>query len=176
MNPTGMNPDTNISSHPRSPAADVSERAINQPRPTSTNSHNEKANNATTAGPATRSAKPPSKNNNVISFTLNWICVVLTVAATIVFGIWAPLSYRATADGNRDNNEVQSSMMQQVMTANSIASSALRSAGVQSTVLAGMQSRLDAMGQLALVDFCRTQTVHPPPPPVPGGSISGLDL
>jgi len=63
-----------------------------------------------------------------------------------------------------DNNLVQSSMMQQVMTANDIAASALRAASAQSTNLASMQSRLGAMGQLAMVDFCLTQTVCPFPP------------
>lgn len=86
--------------------------------------------------------------------------MVLTVVATVVFGIWAPLSYRATADGNRDNNVVQSLMMQQVMTANDIASSALRAASAQSTDLASMQSRLGAMGQLALLDFCFAHAVN----------------
>ena len=143
-------------------AAQVSERAAKLPTRTSNHQpdiHNEKGSTATTAA-AAPSAKLTSKNSHVISFTLNWICVVLTVAATIVFGIWAPLSYRATADGNRDNNEVQSSMMQQVMTANGIASSVLRAASAQSTALQSMQDRLGAMGQLAMVDFCLTQTVY----------------
>jgi len=150
-------------------AAQVSERAIKPPTPTSTtqpDKHNEKASTATTAA-AAGSAKLTSKNNNVISFTLNWICVVLTVAATIVFGIWAPLSYRATADGNRDNNEAQSAMMQQVNTAHDIASNVLRAARAQSTELQSMQSRLGAMGQLAMVDFCLTQTVCYSLPSVP---------
>ena len=161
-----MNANTPTSSpDPQPHAAQVSERAPNQPRPPSNSQsqadnyrRNEKPSGAKVAT-AARSGSGTSKNNNVISFTLNWICVVLTVAATIVFGIWAPLSYRATADGNRDNNVVQSSMMQQVMTANDIASSALNSASAQSTVMASMQSRLGAMGQLAILDFCLTQTV-----------------
>jgi len=167
-----------ISSPQPSPhAAQVSEKATKQatepPNPTSNpqpdnHNHNEKASDVTTpAAPApapTGTIERTSKNDNVISFSLNWICVVLTVVATIVFGIWAPLSYRATADGNRDNNLVQSSMMQQVMTANDIAASALRAASAQSTNLASMQSRLGAMGQLAMVDFCLTQTVCPFPP------------
>lgn len=172
---------TDAISSPQPPphVAQVSEKATEPPNPTSNSqpdtdnhNHNEKASDVTTpAAPAAPGPGPAptgtiartSKNDNVISFSLNWICVVLTVVATIVFGIWAPLSYRATADGNRDNNLVQSSMMQQVMTANDIASSALRAASAQSTNLASMQSRLGAMGQLAMVDFCLTQTVCPLP-------------
>ena len=125
-----------------------------------TNHPDAKIDNKNTNHEATsvRSRKA-AKDNNVISFTLNWICIVLTVAATIVFGIWAPLSYRATADGNRENNEVQSSMMQQVITANVIATSALSAASAQSTALVSVQSRLGAMGQLALVEYCAGQTV-----------------
>ncbi|KAI9881089.1 MAG: hypothetical protein M1830_008247 [Pleopsidium flavum] len=129
-----MNSDPNISSPSRSHAAQLSERPTNQPQPIpnsqpDNHNHEEKTKDATTAAAAARSAKVTSKYNNAISFTLNWICVVLTIAATISFGIWAPLSYRATADGNRKNDKVQSA---------------------QSTVLASMQSQLGAMGQLAM--------------------------
>jgi hypothetical protein len=97
--------------------------------------------------------------NNPILFTINWICVVLGVAAAIVFGIWAPLSYKVTASGNRDSSAVQSSMIGALSAANDVASSALSAARAQMFVLDEVQSRLGAMGQLALVAFCVTETV-----------------
>src|SRR5277367_4674898 len=97
--------------------------------------------------------------DNPILFTVNWICVVLGVAAAIVFGIWAPLSYEATASGNRDSSAVQSSMISALSAANDLASSALSAASAQGTALDEVQSRLGAMGQLALVGFCITETV-----------------
>ena len=100
-----------------------------------------------------------SKDSGFV-FAVTWITGVLAVAAAIVFGIWAPLSYKATADGNRDNNAAQSSLMdsmssmiRSISSANSIASAALSSAGAQNR-------QLGAMGQLALIDFCETRTVR----------------
>ena len=67
---------------------------------------------------------------------------------------------------NRDNDSVQSSMISvmstigdRAWTANSIASNALSTASAQSSALIDMQNRLGLMGQLALIEFCITQTV-----------------
>lgn len=44
--------------------------------------------------------------SKLINFMFKWTVGILTVAASIVFGIWAPLSYHATISGNNDNNQV----------------------------------------------------------------------
>lgn len=126
--------------------------------------HSEKDANAThesKAGKAAASLKGSRTGvkDSPILFTINWICVVLGVTAAIVFGIWAPLSYEATANGNRDSNVVQSSMISALSVANDVASSALSAAKAQSAALGEVQNQLGAMGQLALVDFCVTETV-----------------
>ncbi|KAI9732208.1 MAG: hypothetical protein M1834_004305 [Cirrosporium novae-zelandiae] len=90
-----------------------------------------------------------------IQFILNFILAVLGVAAAVVFGIWAPLSYKATADGNRGNDEAQQALLDAVASVNDVASSA---ASVQSSRLNDLQGRLQAIGELAMVDFCVTQT------------------
>jgi hypothetical protein len=40
-------------------------------------------------------------------FILDWVLKVLAVASAILFGIWAPIPYKATANGNADNNSAQ---------------------------------------------------------------------
>lgn len=106
-------------------------------------------------------SRPTSRYNrdNVYIFATTWITGVLAAAASILFGVWAPLSYKAAADGNRDNDAMLSSMLSSVSVANSIAYAALNSAGAQARLLEHAESRLGAMGQLALYQFCATQTV-----------------
>jgi hypothetical protein len=112
---------------------------------------------AVTVASSKRSRK--DLKDNPILFTINWIYIVLSIAAAIVFGIWAPLSYEATASGNRDSNAVQGSMISALSAANDVASKALSAARAQGAALDEVQSRLGAMGQLALVGFCITETV-----------------
>jgi len=118
-----------------------------------------------------------SRDKTLINFIIQWTCGILAVAAAIVFGIWAPLSYEATASGNRSNDAAQSSMFDALsrmgnmaltandiaMTANNIAitaSSVAKSAATaQSSALLEIQKRVALMGQLAVIDFCRTQLV-----------------
>lgn len=111
-----------------------------------------------------------SRNKELINFIIQWTCGILAVAATIVFGIWAPLSYEATASANRSNDAAQSSMVDVLssvrdmgMAANSIAmtatSIATSAATAQSSALIEMQNRLALMGQLAVIDFCMTHSV-----------------
>jgi hypothetical protein len=78
---------------------------------------------------------------------LEWTVKVLGFAAAIIFGAWAPLSYKATLDGNSGNDAAQSQV-----------SAAARQ---QSLALATMNSKVGAIGQLWLYDFCIAQTVCP---------------
>lgn len=111
-----------------------------------------------------------SRDKELINFIIQWTCGILAVAAAIVFGIWAPLSYEATASANRSNDAAQSSMVDALsrgrdmaMAANSIAmtatSIAKSAATAQSSALLEMQNRMALMGQLAVIDFCITQSV-----------------
>lgn len=101
---------------------------------------------------------PRYQRDNGLIFATTWVAGVLAAAASILFGVWAPLSYKAAADGNRDNNAMLSSMLSSVSIANSIAQAALSTASAQASLLEHAQSRLGAMGQLALYHFCATQT------------------
>lgn len=41
----------------------------------------------------------------------DWIVRILGLTAAILFGVWAPISYQATLDGNSDNNVTQNRML-----------------------------------------------------------------
>jgi hypothetical protein len=115
-------------------------------------------------------------------FWLDWSIKVLGVAAALVFGIWAPLSYQATNNARVSGDAAQSSAM-------SVASSqaaevlAVQSSAVvvqnsamqyhiwaadmqsvaaihQSKALDEMNSRIGAIGQLSLLEFCLVYTVR----------------
>lgn len=98
-------------------------------------------------------------------FLLRWGCAILTAAATILFGVWAPLSYQATKEANKDNDEIQRALMRSAKSANEIASSALYAASqqldiatAQASVISNLQDQLAAMGQVVLLQFCNAQT------------------
>jgi hypothetical protein len=91
-----------------------------------------------------------------------WALNVAVLAAAIVFGIWAPLSYNITLNGNSGNDASSSSMLSAVQAASSQASAA---ASTQSAILDDMNSRIGAVGQLWLVNFCAAQTVSSLPIP-----------
>jgi hypothetical protein len=87
---------------------------------------------------------------------LDFILQATAAVAAITFGIWAPLSYKATLDGNGGNDAATSSLM----SAQSAAASAQSSmASVQGDKMNAIESRQVAMGQLWLVIFCAAQTV-----------------
>ena len=68
-------------------------------------------------------------------FLVTWVSGILAAAASIPFGIWAPLSYKVAADGNRDNNVVQPSMVASIAAVNSLAIEALSTAKAQISLL-----------------------------------------
>lgn len=95
-----------------------------------------------------------------IYFGVKWACGILTVAASIVFGIWAPLSYEATVSDNETQNAmlgVLSSAQELAATANVIASRALDTASGQRGAL---ESTIELMGRLAVLEFCYGQQVR----------------
>ena len=98
-----------------------------------------------------------------IFFAIKWTCGILTVAASIVFGIWAPLSYEATISDNDTDNaivSVLSNAKDLASTANVIASSALDTASEQQEVVGALYNTIGLMGQLAVMEFCYGQQVR----------------
>jgi hypothetical protein len=69
---------------------------------------------------------------------LDYFVQILAVAAAVVFGIWAPLSYKATVQGNQGND-----------------AAALN----QTLQFDDLNNKLGAIGQLWLYNYCATQTV-----------------
>ena len=98
-----------------------------------------------------------------IFFAIKWACGILTVAASIVFGIWAPLSYEATLSDNDTQNSIASVLSNATdlaSTANIIASDA---ASAQHEAMALLHSTIGLMAQLAVMQFCHGQQVAVPP-------------
>ena len=98
-----------------------------------------------------------------IFFAIKWTCGILTVAASIVFGIWAPLSYEATISDNDTDNaivSVLSNAKDLASTANIIASDALDTVSAQQEVVGSLYSTIGLMGQLAVMEFCYGQQVR----------------
>lgn len=97
-----------------------------------------------------------------IYFAIKWACGILTVAASVVFGIWAPLSYEATISDNDTQNTmvaVLSNAKNLASTANVIASNALDTASAQHEAIGSLYSTIGLMGQLAVMEFCYGQQV-----------------
>ncbi|PGH02273.1 hypothetical protein GX51_04713 [Blastomyces parvus] len=108
---------------------------------------------------------PFSHPTSGLIFILRWGCAILTVAATVLFGVWAPLSYQETKNANKVNDEMQHALIKSAKSANAIATSLFEAASLQlqiataqASVLESLQSQLAAMGQVALLQFCNAQT------------------
>lgn len=100
---------------------------------------------------------------------LDWGVKILGLAAAVVFGVWAPISYKATADGNNSSDSASYQASTAMASLNSIAATAsyeastamisLNSIAVAassqaSAALDALNSRIVAIGQLWLYDFC----------------------
>lgn len=49
-----------------------------------------------------------------MEFAFDWILKVLAVTSAILFGIWAPISYRLQDLGNKTNDDAQERLLQKV--------------------------------------------------------------
>ncbi|EPE27441.1 hypothetical protein GLAREA_04232 [Glarea lozoyensis ATCC 20868] len=118
------------------------------------------------AAPSPTTSLPSSdtgpKWGDTLLFWFDWGIKVLGVAAAVVFGIWAPLSYQAANDASTSGDATQSSILQAALSANSQAASALSAqnslAAKQSLALEDLNQRIGAIGQLWLLDFCVINT------------------
>lgn len=161
MDSTNPDPGEKVSNQEKTSGFSVPSAQVASIKGESQNSTSSAQQNAAASAPP--QALPREK---VVEFAIKWVIGILTIAASVVFGIWATLSYHATASGNASNDQVQNSMISvmssignMASSANNIASSALSTAMAQSSALAAVQSKLDLVGQLAMVDFCITQSV-----------------
>ncbi|KAL2066070.1 hypothetical protein VTL71DRAFT_2141 [Oculimacula yallundae] len=92
---------------------------------------------------------------DVLLFWFDWSIKVLGIAAAVVFGIWAPLSYEAANKANDSDDVVQQSMIKVLAAVSSQASMA---AAQQTDALDAMNRRIGAIGQLRLLEFCEGHT------------------
>lgn len=92
-------------------------------------------------------------------FYLDWVIKILGVAAAVTFGIWAPISYKITADGNAGNDEAQASLMSQIGSLRAEAATAASAQRSAVTALAQLQDQINNIGLLRAWEFCDGQTL-----------------
>ncbi|KAH6613833.1 hypothetical protein C7974DRAFT_417585 [Boeremia exigua] len=97
-----------------------------------------------------------SQRNDVY---LDWAIKILSVAAAVTFGIWAPISYKITADGNSGNDKAQASLMSEISSMRAEAETAASAQRSAVTALAKLRDQLDNIGLLRAWEFCDGQTV-----------------
>lgn len=108
---------------------------------------------------------PPSKPQFLeprTEFLLDWTIKVLGVASAILFGIWAPISYKATSDGNADNNESQDNLVSKL---NDMSAQATSAADLQSSAASGisvLQARMSKLATLSVWEFCEGKATSIP--------------
>lgn len=92
-------------------------------------------------------------------FYLDWVIKILGVAAAVTFGIWAPISYKITADGNAGNDEAQASLMSEIGSLRAEAATAASAQRSAVTALAQLQDQFNNIGLLRAWEFCDGQTL-----------------
>ncbi|KAF1842252.1 uncharacterized protein K460DRAFT_420180 [Cucurbitaria berberidis CBS 394.84] len=91
-------------------------------------------------------------------YLLDWALKILGVAAALLFGIWAPISYKATAEGNRDNDASQSDISEKLSAMSEQASQAAAMQTSAASALAQVQKQLNNLGTLRVWEFCEGRT------------------
>lgn len=112
-----------------------------------------------TEKPTISDSAPVEAEQHRLEKWVDWGIKVFGFAAAITFGIWAPLSYTATADGNDSNNAAQAT----AMSMQSSILAAQESMVTAQSSLADMQSsinlQLSAMGKMNAINFCLAHPV-----------------
>lgn len=97
----------------------------------------------------TTSTKPTHRFPWLLTLSLpslfDWLLKILAVVIAVLFGIWAPLSYNATADGNRENNEAQEGLAAQLRDVETAANTK------------DLERKLDELSLLRVWEFCETR-------------------
>jgi len=104
--------------------------------------------------PKAHSTKSPPRLSPRVEFWLEWILKSLGVAAAIVFGIWAPISYQATVDGNAGNNASQESIASRLSALHAQATSAASFQRSAASAIAELNSKVDGIGLLWAYSYC----------------------
>lgn len=85
-------------------------------------------------------------NSRVVTpteFAFDWVLKIVGVAAAILFGIWAPVSYNAQSSGNASNDQSQTTLISKVdRLADEIES---------------LQGVIEGLGALRAYEFCNTE-------------------
>ena len=84
-------------------------------------------------------------------FYLDWAIKRLGVAAAVTFGIWVPISYKITADGNAGNDEAQDSLISEISSMRAEAATAASAQRLVVTALARLQDQFDNIGLVAVI-------------------------
>ncbi|PVH99453.1 hypothetical protein DM02DRAFT_656398 [Periconia macrospinosa] len=89
---------------------------------------------------------------------MDWTIKVLGVAAALVFGIWAPISYQASEVSNKDTDGKFSSITSQLSAWQTSAASAQASAAEE---MSSMSKKMDFVATLSVYDFCQGKSSIP---------------
>jgi hypothetical protein len=164
-----------------------SEQVIDTPRPTPAQPMDNKPTVGThisqTSSASDTDSGPPLKPHLLSQrndFLLDWTLKILGVASAILFGVWAPISYKITADGNAGNDAAQASLMSEIIslrkqaaTAASEQHSAQQSAASlqesavteqktaqqsAASAISKLQGQIDNVGLLWAWQFCSDKT------------------
>lgn len=93
-------------------------------------------------------------------FLLDWALKILGVASAILFGIWAPISYKITADGNAGNDAGQASLMSEISSMKEEAAAAATAQASAALVISKVQAQLDNVGLIWAWNFCEGRTAE----------------
>ena len=99
-------------------------------------------------------------------FFLDWTLKILGLACAILFGIWAPISFKLTSDSNKENDEAQQAMAAQLGMMQKQAATALQMQNAAATAMAQVQNaaatamaevqrQLEHVGKLRAWEFLR---------------------
>lgn len=91
-------------------------------------------------------------------FLLDWTMKILGVASAVLFGIWAPISYKVTADGNAGNDDAQKSLMSEISEIRRGAATLAAAQQSANSAIAKLQDQLDNIGLLRAWEFCSDKT------------------
>ncbi|KZM19727.1 hypothetical protein ST47_g9255 [Ascochyta rabiei] len=91
-------------------------------------------------------------------FLVDWTLKILGVASAILFGIWAPISYKITADSNAGNDASQASLMSEISSMRNEAATAASAQRSIVSALAKVQNQLDNAGLIKAFEFCSDRT------------------
>ncbi|CAI6236200.1 unnamed protein product [Periconia digitata] len=122
-------------------------------QPTSTQQAGQQNFSKPTMSPQKQSMSTSSSGHfPPLSITMDWIIKVLGVAAALVFGIWAPISYQASEASNSDTDTKFSALSSELSAWKTSAVSLQTSAASD---LSRMSKKMDAVATLSVFDFCQ---------------------